>query len=66
MRILLDSYHAEVIDPESEEPLDDYELGELVLTPLGRVGSISIALSYGRFSTGEKRADELGYPTFDS
>ena len=48
LRILLDSYHAEVIDPGSEEPLDDGELGELVLTPLGRVGSAVM-----RYRTGD-------------
>ena len=48
LRILLDSYHAEVIHPESEEPLNDDELGELILTPLGRVGSAVL-----RYRTGD-------------
>ena len=65
LRILLDSYHAEVIDPESEEPLDDGELGELVLTPLGRVGSAVLRYRTGDLVRVRRGLDELGYPTFD-
>jgi len=36
MHVWEDSYIAEIIDPETEEPLPDGEEGELVLTSLGR------------------------------
>lgn len=39
LRVLHYSYHAEVIDPESLEPALPGQVGELVLTTLGRYGS---------------------------
>lgn len=65
LRILLDSYHAEVINPESEEHLDDGELGELVLTPLGRVGSAILRYRTGDLVRVKRGLDELGHPAFD-
>ena len=38
LRIILDSYFPEVIDPYSEEAVQNEEQGELVLTTLGRTG----------------------------
>ena len=65
LRILLDSYHAEVIHPESEEPLNDDELGELILTPLGRTGSAVLRYRTGDLVRVKRGLDESGYPTFD-
>ena len=38
LRIILDSYYPEVIDPNTLDSVKDGERGELVLTTLGRVG----------------------------
>lgn len=65
LRILLDSYHAEIIDPNSLQPLDDGELGELVLTPLGRTGSPVLRYRTGDLARANRGVDDLGNPTFD-
>lgn len=65
LRILLDSYHAEIIDPENLEPLDDGELGELVLTPLGRTGSPVLRYCTGDLVRVSRGVDDAGHPTFD-
>ena len=65
LRILLDSYHAEVIDPNSLSPLGDGELGELVLTPLGRSGSPVLRYRTGDLVRAQRSTDERGNPTFD-
>jgi len=39
LRIVHDSYFAEVVNSETNEPVDYGEIGELVLTTLGRAGS---------------------------
>jgi len=39
LRIIQKSFLAEVVSPESGEPVDEGEQGELVLTTLGRIGS---------------------------
>lgn len=36
LRIMQERYLAEILDPESNEPVADGEVGELILTPLGR------------------------------
>ena len=64
LRILLDSYHAEIIDPNSLQHLDDGELGELVLTPLGRLGSL-LRYRTGDLARANRGVDDLGNPTFD-
>ena len=46
--MLEDDYVAEVIDPDSREPVPPGQVGELVLTNLGRVGSPLI-----RYRTGD-------------
>jgi phenylacetate-CoA ligase len=38
MHLWEDAYIAEIVDPETGEPLPDGELGELVMTTLGREG----------------------------
>ena len=38
LRIIQESYFAEVVDPQSEQSIPNGELGELVITTLGRVG----------------------------
>ena len=65
LRILLDSYHAEVIDPNSLSPLADGELGELVLTPLGRSGSPVLRYRTGDLVRAQRSTDDRGNPTFD-
>ena len=65
MRILLDSYHPEVIDAVSEQPVDDGELGELILTPLGRKGSPVLRYRTGDLVRASRGVDALGFPTFD-
>jgi phenylacetate-CoA ligase len=39
LHVIETSYFAEVIDPQTRNPIHEGEVGELVLTPLGRVGS---------------------------
>lgn len=39
MRIIENSYFAEVVNPQTGEPVRSGDVGELVLTPLGRLGS---------------------------
>ena len=65
LRILLDSYHAEVIDAESTRPVNDGELGELILTPLGRTGSPVLRYRTGDLVRASRGVDALGFPTFD-
>lgn len=65
LRILVDSYHAEVINPESYQPLNDGELGELVLTPLGRTGSPLFRYRTGDLVRAVQGVDDMGNPTFD-
>ena len=65
LRILLDSYHPEVIDAVSEQPVDDGELGELILTPLGRKGSPVLRYRTGDLVRASRGVDALGFPTFD-
>ena len=65
LRILLDSYYAEVIDPDSLEPVNDGALGELVLTPLGRTGSPVFRYRTGDLIRAKRGLDDKGFPTFD-
>ncbi|MCG8457177.1 MAG: hypothetical protein MI919_12940, partial [Holophagales bacterium] len=61
LHVLEESYLAEVVDPETGEPMGPGDTGELVLTNLGRVGSPLL-----RYRTGdlvrisERSAEELG------
>jgi phenylacetate-CoA ligase len=65
LRIILDSYFPEVIDPESSQPLQDGERGELVLTTLGRVGCPVFRYRTGDLVIAKRGYDETGMPTFD-
>ena len=65
LRVLLDSYHAEVIDPQTSEPIGDGQLGELILTPLGRTGSPVFRYRTGDLVRARRGKDTEGVPTFD-
>jgi phenylacetate-CoA ligase len=65
LRVLLDSYHPEVIDPKTTRPVKQGELGELVLTPLGREGSPVLRYRTGDLVRVSSGMDESGLPTFD-
>ena len=65
LRILSDRYLAEVIDPESLQPLEDGELGELVLTPLGRTGNPLLRYRTGDLVRVHRGLDDDGFPVFD-
>ena len=65
LRVLLDSYHPEVIDPKTTRPVKPGELGELVLTPLGREGSPVLRYRTGDLVRVSSGVDESGLPFFD-
>ena len=65
LRIILDSYFAEVIDPQTLQPVKDGERGELVLTTLGRVGCPVFRYRTGDLVRGVAGFDEMGLPIFD-
>lgn len=65
LRIILDSYFPEVIDPESNLPVNDSEKGELVLTTLGRVGCPVFRYRTGDLVIAKRGYDDMGLPTFD-
>ena len=65
LRILSDRYLAEVIDPESLQPLEDGKLGELVLTPLGRTGNPLLRYRTGDLVRAHRGLDDGGFPVFD-
>jgi phenylacetate-CoA ligase len=65
LRVILDSYFAEVIDPQTLKPVKDGEQGELVLTTLGRVGCPVFRYRTGDLVRGLTDLDEMGLPTFD-
>ena len=65
LRVLLDSYHPEVIDPKTSCPVKPRELGELILTPLGREGSPVLRYRTGDLVRVSSGVDERGLPTVD-
>lgn len=65
LRINLDSYFAEVIDPKIEKPVEDGVKGELVLTTLGRVGCPVFRYRTGDLVMANCGYDDNGLPTFD-
>ncbi len=65
LRIIQESYFAEVVDPQSEQSIPSGELGELVLTTLGRVGCPVLRYRTGDLVKVEEGVDEKGIPTFD-
>ncbi len=64
LRVILDSYFAEVIDPGTKVPSSDGE-GELVLTTLGRMGCPLFRYRTGDLVRAERGTDECGLPTLD-
>ncbi len=65
LRILQDSYYAEVVHCESLLPVEDGELGELILTPLGRTGAPVLRYRTGDLVRANRDIDDFGLPTFD-
>jgi phenylacetate-CoA ligase len=64
LRVILDSYFAEVIDPKTAAPSPDGE-GELVLTTLGRMGCPLFRYRTGDLVRVKHGTDEKGLPTLD-
>ena len=65
LRIILDSYYPEVVDPKNLDPVKDGDRGELVLTTLGRIGCPVFRYRTGDLVTAKRSHDENGLPTFD-
>lgn len=65
LRVILDSYFPEVIDPQTFQPVKDEEEGELVLTTLGRAGCPVFRYRTGDLVRAISGFDETGLPTFD-
>ncbi len=65
LRIILDSYFPEVIDPKTGEEMEGGESGELVLTTLGRVGCPVYRYRTGDLVRAKRGFDADGLPTFD-
>ena len=65
LRILLDSYYPEVLDPETNQCTEDGSMGELILTPLGRTGSPVFRYRTGDWVCPKRGYDADGFPTFD-
>ena len=65
LRIILDSYYPEVVDPKNLDPVKDGDRGELVLTTLGRVGCPVFRYRTGDLVKAKISCDENGLPTFD-
>jgi phenylacetate-CoA ligase len=64
LRVILDSYFAEVIDPRTKVPLFDGE-GELVLTTLGRMGCPLFRYRTGDLVRAMSKTGPDGFPTLD-
>jgi phenylacetate-CoA ligase len=65
LRIILDSYFPEVIDPYSEKAVSSEDQGELVLTTLGRTGCPVFRYRTGDLVKARYGNDETGMPTVD-
>jgi phenylacetate-CoA ligase len=65
LRIMEESYFPEVVDPQSGRPVSTGELGELVLTTLGRVGCPVLRYRTGDLVKVKKGMDVQGNSTFD-
>ena len=65
LRVILDSFLAEVVCPESGEPVADGESGELVLTSLGRAGCPVLRYRTGDLVLPCWGEDDAGQPTLD-
>ena len=64
LRVLLESYFAEVIDPETKMPSSTGE-GELVLTTLGRTGCPLFRYRTGDLVRAKSKTRPDGFPTLD-
>jgi phenylacetate-CoA ligase len=65
LRIIEESYFAEVVDPQSGCSVSNGELGELVLSTLGRVGCPVLRYRTGDLVKVKKGMDGQGNSTFD-
>ena len=65
LRIIEESYYPEVVDPQSGLPAASGELGELVLTTLGRTGCPVLRYRTGDLVSVKKGRDDKGNTTFD-
>tara|TARA_Y100000588_G_scaffold93398_1_gene101130 strand:- start:11560 stop:12834 length:1275 start_codon:yes stop_codon:yes gene_type:complete len=65
LRIILESYLAEVVHPAGDEPVADGEEGELILTTLGRAGCPALRYRTGDLVRPLRGEDHDGNPTFD-
>ena len=65
LRIILDSYYPEVIDPNTLQPVKDGEKGELVITTLGRTGCPVFRYRTGDLVVASCGLDNAGLPMFD-
>jgi phenylacetate-CoA ligase len=64
LRVILESYFAEVIDPETKMPSSTGE-GELVLTTLGRTGCPLFRYRTGDLVRAKSKTGPDGFPTLD-
>ena len=64
MHIMLSSYYPEVIDPQTTNPVEEGQVGELVLTPLGRWGTPLLRYRTGDLVRAYKGSNSQGMPTF--
>ena len=65
LRIILESYLAEIVRPGGDEAVEDGSEGELVLTPLGRVGCPVLRYRTGDLVRPLRGEDDRGQPTLD-
>ena len=65
LRVILESYLAEVVCPTSGEPLGEAKQGELVLTTLGRAGCPALRYRTGDIVLPHWGEDENGSPILD-
>ena len=64
LRVILESYFAEVIDPETKKPSSTGE-GELVLTTLGRTGCPLFRYRTGDLVRAKSKTGPDGFPALD-
>ena len=65
LRIILESYLAEVVALKGDEPVEDDEEGELILTTLGRAGCPVLRYRTGDLVRPRWGEDDHGRPTLD-
>ena len=62
LHVIEDEFVTEIVNPESGEPVGDNELGELVITALGRVGFPAIRYRTGDIVESQPRRCPAGHP----